>query len=108
MSDLLHQLLGIAVTLISTAVFIVRYDIPSTGMSFVYMIFGTGFIAAGVAMGKMMQASTTSLLLLETWNFNLSLMTIGYSAIFAGIIGIGAALHNLFQHSKKDANSTTT
>ncbi len=101
MNELLHQLLGIIVTLISTGVFIVRYDIPSTGMSFVYMTFGAGFVAAGVAMGKMMHASTTSLLLLEEWNFNLSLMTIGYSAILAGIIGIGATLRNLFQQSKK-------
>gem|GEM_PF-1966464 len=101
MSDLLHQLLGIAVTLVSAGVFIVRYDIPSTGISFVYLAFGTGFVAAGVAVGKMMQVSTISLLLLEEWNFNLSLMAIGYSAIFSGIIGIGVALRNLLQPDKE-------
>jgi len=100
MNELLHQLLGIAVTLISAGVFVVRYGIPSTGMSFGYLAFGTGFVIAGVAMGKMMQASTVSLLLLEEWNFNLSLMAIGYSAMFSGIIGIGVALYNLFQHKE--------
>jgi len=104
MNELFHQVLGIAVTLISTGVFIIRYDVPSTGMSFVYLAFGTGFVAAGVAVGKMMQASTISLLLLQEWNFNLSLMTIGYSAIFSGIIGIGLALYNLFQPKKTSQN----
>ncbi len=98
MSELLHQLLGITITLISTGVFIVRYDIPSVGMSFAYMLFGAGFVVAGIATGKMMQVSTINLLLLETWNFNLSFMTIGYSAICAGIIGIAVALYNQFQN----------
>ncbi len=102
MNDLLHQLLGITITLISTGVFIVRYDIPSTGMSLGYLAFGTGFVAAGVAMGKMMQASTISLLLLQEWNFNLSLMAIGYSVMFSGIIGIGTAIYNLFQRTKEE------
>jgi len=104
MNELLHQLLGIAVTLISAGVFVVRYGIPSTGMSFGYLAFGTGFIIAGVAMGKMMKASTASLLLLEEWNFNLSLMAIGYSAMFSGIIGIGVALYNIFQHKEDIQN----
>ncbi len=101
MSELLHQLLGIAVTLISTGVFIVRYDIPSVGFSFVYLAFGAGFVAAGVAMGKMLDARTLDLLLLREWNFNLSLMAIGYSAIFSGIIGIGAALRSCFRPGRK-------
>ncbi len=96
MNELLHQLLGITVTLISTGVFIVRYDIPSIGMSFVYMVFGLAFVAAGIATGKMMQTSTISLLLFKEWNFNLSFMAIGYSAIFAGAIGIGVALYKYF------------
>jgi len=103
MNELLHQLLGIAVTLISAGVFVVRYGIPSTAMSFGYLAFGTGFVATGVVMGKMMQASTSSLLLLEEWNFNLSLMAIGYSAMFSGIIGIGVALYNLFQHKEENS-----
>jgi len=105
MNEPLHQLLGITITLISTGVFIVRYDIPSVGMSFVYALFGLAFIAAGIATGKMMQVSTMSLLLLKEWNFNLSFMAIGYSAIFSGIIGIGSALHRCLRHSGKESNS---
>jgi hypothetical protein len=102
MNELLHQLLGIAVTLISAGVFVIRYGIPSTGMSFVYLTFGAGFVLAGVAMGKMMKASTISLLLLEEWNFNLSLMAIGYSAVISGLLGIGIALYNIFPHKDED------
>jgi len=56
-------------------------------------------------MGKMMKASTISLLLLEEWNFNLSLMAIGYSAIVSGLIGIGTALYNIFPGKGEDTQS---
>ena len=97
MSELLHQLLGIFVCIVSAGVFVSRYGIPSAGTAIGYLAFGTGFVAGGVVMGKMMDASTLSLLILKEWNFNLSLMAIGYSAVVSGIIGLFIAIRRFFQ-----------
>ncbi|HEC17228.1 MAG TPA: hypothetical protein ENI99_11760 [Sedimenticola sp.] len=97
MNELLHQALGIFVCIVSAGVFISRYGIPPAGTAIGYLAFGTGFVAAGVGMGKMMDADILGLLVLEQWNFNLSLMAIGYSAAASGIAGISVALRDFFR-----------
>ena len=87
-----HQLLGIFICVGSAGAFIIRYGIPSIGQAIGYLTFGLAFVITGLIMGQMLEASVMELLLLEKWNFNLSLMAIGYSAIASGIAGIYCAI----------------
>lgn len=89
---MMHQLLGIFICLVSAGAFIVRYDIPSFGQAIGYLAFGLAFVITGLIVGQMLEASVIELLLLAKWNFNLSLMAIGYSAIVSGVVGIYAAV----------------
>ena len=97
-----HQLLGIFICVASAGAFIIRYDIPSFGQAIGYLTFGLAFVITGLIAGQMLEASVIELLLLEKWNFNLSLMAIGYSAIVSGIAGIYIAIKKLL-----DATSST-
>ncbi len=97
MHPLLHQLLGILVCVISAGVFIHRYDIPTPGLAVGYLAFGSGFVAAGVITGKMLDVEPLSLLLLEHWNINLSLMAIGYSAVASGLLGLYTAIRRFLK-----------
>jgi hypothetical protein len=92
---MMHQLLGIFVCLVSAGAFIVRYDIPTFGQAIGYLAFGLAFVITGLIVGQMLEASIVELLLLEKWNFNLSLMAIGYSAIASGLVGIYAAVKQI-------------
>lgn len=96
---MLHQLIGIVVVIVSAGVFISRYGVPTAGLAFVYLLFGSVFVAVGVVMGQMLETSLLSLLLLERWHFNLSLMAIGYSALAAGFVGLAKAVRDIFSTS---------
>jgi hypothetical protein len=95
--DLLFQLLGIFVCIVSAGVFIVRYGIPSLGQALGYLGFGAIFVIAGVVTGKMLNASIMGLLLLAKWNLNLSFMAIGYSALASGSLGLYVAVRDFLR-----------
>jgi len=91
-----HQLFGIFVVVASSVAMLDRYGVPSTGLSIVYLLFGTVFIIFGIMVGQMQDTDLLSLLLLREWGINLSLMGIGYAAIVAGIAGLLISLCRLF------------
>lgn len=95
--DLLYQLFGVFVCIVSAGVFIVRYGIPTPGHALGYLGFGSIFVVAGVVTGKMLDASVMELLFLAKWNLNLSLMAIGYSAVASGLVGLYVAINGFFR-----------
>lgn len=103
---MMHQLLGIFVCVVSTGAFIIRYDIPTFGQAIGYLTFGLAFVFTGVIAGQMLEASVIELLILEKWNFNLSLMAIGYSAIASGVAGIYIAIKKLLDGRNNPESST--
>lgn len=98
---MLHQLLGIFVCVVSAGAFIVRYGIPSFGQALGYLAFGLGFVIIGLIVGQMLEASILELLFLAKWNFNLSLMAIGYSAVASGLVGIYVSIQELRNKTKE-------
>ncbi len=90
-----YQLFGIFVVVASSVAMIDRYGVPSIGLSLVYLLFGTAFVIFGVMVGQMQDADLLSLLLLQEWGINLSLMGIGYAAIVAGLVGLLVFLYKL-------------
>jgi hypothetical protein len=101
--DILLQLLGILVCIISAGVFLVRYGIPTLAQALGYIAFGAIFVVAGVVTGKMLDASLVELLLLAKWNLNLSLMAIGYSALVSGLVGLYVALREMLGGAAADS-----
>ncbi len=92
-----YQLFGIFVVVVSSVVMIERYGVPSLGQSVIYLLFGTLFVVFGVMVGKMQDTDVWSLLLLQEWGINLSLMGIGYAAMVAGLVGLSAPLVQRFR-----------
>ncbi len=92
-----EQLFGIFVVVASAIAMIDRYGVPSIGMALVYLAFGILFVAFGVMVGQMLDADLLSLLLLQEWGINLSLMGIGYAAMVAGLVGMLAPVYRLFR-----------
>ncbi len=74
-----------------------RYGMPSIGLSVVYILFGVVFVVFGIMIGKMLDTDTLSLLLLQKWGVNLSLMAIGYTVIITGVVGLAAPVYRLFK-----------
>ena len=91
---LVDQIIGITATLISSGVFLERYGVPDPGASIGYLLFGLLFVTFGVFIGKMLDASTLELLLLQEWNVNISLMVIGYTTIIASLVGWGVMIRD--------------
>jgi hypothetical protein len=100
-----HQLLGIFICVVSAGTFIIRYDIPSFGQAIGYLTFGLAFVITGLIAGQMLEASVIELLLLEKWNFNLSLMAIGYSAVVSGIAGIYTSIKKWIDAAQNSKSS---
>ncbi len=96
-----YQLFGIFVVVASSIAMIDRYGVPSVGMSLVYLLFGIVFVVFGVMVGQMQDTDLLSLLLLQEWGINLSLMGIGYAAIVAGVVGLLAPAYKLFKTASK-------
>lgn len=92
----MDQLIGIIATVVSTGVFLDKYGIPEPGTALGYLLFGLLFVTLGVFIGKMLDSSLLSLLLLQEWNVNISLMVIGYSTIIAALVGWAVALRAVF------------
>ena len=95
-----YQLFGIFVVTASSVAMIDRYGVPSVGLSLVYLLFGALFVLFGVMVGQMQDADLSSLLLLQEWGINLSLMGIGYAAIVAGVVGLLAPVWRLLRSSQ--------
>ncbi len=95
-----YQLFGIFVVVASSVAMIDRYGIPSTGLSIVYLLFGAVFAIFGVMVGQMQNTDLLSLLLLQEWGINLSLMGIGYAAIIAGLVGLLAPVYRLLRSGR--------
>lgn len=91
-----YQLLGVFIIVASTVVMFDRYGMPSIGLSFVYLCFGMVFVIFGIMVGQMHEVDTLSLLLLQKWGINLSLMTIGYAVFFTGFIGLATQVYRIF------------
>ena len=73
-------------------------------MALGYFLFGLLFVTLGLFIGKMIDTTLLSLLLLQEWNVNISLMVIGYCTIIAALAGWAVAIRALVRERQESAD----
>ena len=73
-------------------------------MALGYFLFGLLFVTLGLFIGKMLDTTLLSLLLLQEWNVNISLMVIGYCTIITALVGWAVAIKRLVRDRQKVAD----